>query len=72
MREKWEKSLDLDELPDLEKFFTFINETTFRFFTLEADSVRDKKLSNDKRALENSRAFKFRKGNDGACARFCH
>ena len=68
VRVKWEESLDLDELPDLEKLFTFINETTFRFCTLEADSVRDGDSSNDKRTMENSRTNKFRRGNDGARA----
>ncbi|XP_046492903.1 uncharacterized protein [Neodiprion pinetum] len=34
---KWEESLSLDELPELNKFYQFINETIFRLRTFERD-----------------------------------
>ena len=68
VRKKWEESLDLDELPSLEKLFTFINETTFRFCTLEADSIRDGETANNKQTIGITHASKFKKRNDGARA----
>ena len=66
--EKWEESLDLDELSSLEKLFTFINETMFRFCTLEADSIRDGEAANNKQTIGIAHASRFKKGNDGARA----
>ena len=64
IRKKWEESLELDELPKLERFYKFIGEMVFRLCTLEADNARDRGHSNVKRVSETSRDAKARKGND--------
>ena len=68
VREKWEESLDLDELPNLERLFGFISETTFRLCTLEADDTCNKITSREYQTSDGLRALKFKKRNDGARA----
>ena len=68
VREKWEEAIGLDELPGLDRLFAFINETTFRLSTLEADAVADKTTPIDHLPIEPSRPSKFKRKNDGARA----
>ena len=68
VREKWEEAIGLDELPDLERLFKFINDATFRLCTLEADAVKETVNPNDGSQAETLRPSKFKKRNDSARA----
>ena len=66
--EKWEERIGLDELPTLERLYTFVNETVFRLCTLETDAGRDEASPTSGNSREELHPNKFKKRNDGARA----
>lgn len=59
VRRQWEESLTLDELPPLETFYKFINATTFKLSTMEAEMCRIGGRSEDKTSRIDKRSKEF-------------
>lgn len=69
VRQKWEENLDLDALPDLEKFYKFLNEYIFRLTVSERENnTMQAELSNKRRNNNQSQPQKSRRLDSGARA----
>lgn len=69
IREEWEKTLDLDDLPTLDDFKKFINQTVYRMQSCNPTQVKSQANPNNKRSKpldsQDSQSKKFRKGQNG-------
>ncbi|XP_036140589.1 uncharacterized protein LOC118644899 [Monomorium pharaonis] len=68
IRNKWEDTLALDELPDLKRFYKFLDETAFRLCTVKQDNVRREETSGKRRADSQSSVTKARRVGSGTRA----
>ncbi|OXU16262.1 hypothetical protein TSAR_006916 [Trichomalopsis sarcophagae] len=68
IRQKWDQSLGLDEIPDLAKFYKVMKEIAYRIRTSETSVSQKIDSIGVKRTAENFRLSKFHKGNDNVRA----
>lgn len=68
IRQKWEESLSLDTLPDLNRFYKFINEMVFRLGAVERDHARMNEAGCKRRTEQPSYAAKIQRSKSGSRA----
>lgn len=77
IREEWEKTVDLDEVPSLDKFYRFIDSIVFRLEAMKKVSTSSKHESNNKRkgdhfGSQNSKSRKNEKGERAFATSYSH